>query len=117
MMEEHAREVLGLPPEWRFLELEVLGHGTPRVYLRIKGAVVPKVITKGPRKGKPNYKFREREAEIIFSVEEQDAWEAAWEKRTGLCRRCGDEGLLTPPRPAAPPMRCPCGRKPVEASP
>jgi hypothetical protein len=94
LIETHAREKAGMPPEWGWYHLERIGPngvwGT-----QIDGAIAPP-FRSGPRKGEPNWKQRDpaTERRVFITKPEHDAWLAAWELRTGKCSRCTGEGRL-----------------------
>lgn len=65
---DKVREAHGLPVGWQAWHLEVIGDR----HLKIEGGVYPGTFTKGPRKGRPNYRKPSPGTErmIVLSVEE-----------------------------------------------
>lgn len=93
---EHARELLGMPPEWDSYHLEAIGH-TPddsaTKLIRVTGAVAP-MKTRGKYKGLPNWDKRDPATDktAYFTPEEHDRWVQEWEKKTGKCSDCTGSG-------------------------
>ena len=92
MQVEEQRIAHGLPDGWRFFRVESLSHGKT-LYMLFTGAVAP-LCEKGNRKGKPDWKKRDKKTErqLIISLEDSKRWMAAWEQRTGLCSDCTGTG-------------------------
>lgn len=98
LLEMHARKLSGRPDAWRVWLWESLPkeakYGEARTHFQLTGSVPSTVLFKsGPRKGQPNPKFHTDVATVIISEAEYAAFEDAWEKETGLCKRCGDTGM------------------------
>ena len=95
LMIEHAKELLGMPPEWDGYEFEAIGRTVNQEtkLLRVKGAIAPP-ITKGERKGRPNWRKLDKstEREAFFTPAEHDEWCRKWEQKTGLCAECTGKG-------------------------
>lgn len=94
LFEEHARERAGMPPKWKVYRWACMPPGRPKpLYFECVGAVAPPYKS-GPRKGRENWKRRDPETErtVYITPAEQDAWEAAWSARTGLCLECTGKG-------------------------
>lgn len=122
LLEIHARKLLGRSEPWRLCRYETIGHDTPRPMFKLTGSVPSTVMFKsGPRKGQPNWKHATDEQTVYISEPEQRAFEAAWEKETGLCKRCGDTGEELERWSTAdgatyrPCTRCPRGARPAVA--
>ena len=100
---EHAREVLGAPPEWRMASIEVMRSEYLRVdhdmrpeeRIRITGAVVP-LLKRGAWKGRPNWRKvpKRKRDQVILRAEEHWAWCEEWEKRNSTCYWCLGAGRL-----------------------
>lgn len=101
LMTEHARELLGMPPEWQGHTFEAMGHtmnyetntlSNARLF-RVRGAVAP-LLTKGRCKGGRNWKKRDKETDktTYFTPEEHEQWLKQWEDKTGLCSKCQGSG-------------------------
>jgi len=93
LMEMHARERAGMGEDWTVFLYRWMPPGGPPIYLEMTGAVAPQYRT-GPRKGRTNYRRRDRATErtVYIRVEEHDAWLARWEGETGQCRGCAGVG-------------------------
>lgn len=94
LLTEHARELLGMPPEWDSYELEAIGtSGQPAKMIRVAGAVAP-LKTRGQDKGAPNWRKADPATDktAYFTPAEHEAWEAAWEQKTGKCAECVGTG-------------------------
>jgi hypothetical protein len=80
--EDIVRRKLKVPPEWQWYKVERID---PDATLMEGG--VPRLLTRGPRKGKPTWKGCKLERCIVTDVEvaaEQKSYEAT----TGSCHRC-----------------------------
>lgn len=88
LVERHS-----LPAGWRVSAWEVKNDRTPQEFIEVKGAVYPP-ITRGKRKGLPNYRKPEpgTEMRLSFTLEDITAWCAEWERETGLCSACEGTG-------------------------
>ena len=93
LIEEHARELVKAPPEWRVFCYEKVGESFG--VIRVTGAVAP-LFTSGKNAGKPNWRRRDKTTERIacFTRVEHYAWCDAWSKRTGKCAHCVGTGRL-----------------------
>lgn len=95
LLTEHARELLGMPPEWDSYEFEAIGAmpGHPPKLIRVAGAVAPPKVS-GKNKGEPNWRKRDPATDktAYFSPAEHEAWEATWEQKTGKCAECVGTG-------------------------
>ena len=49
-----------------------------------------RILTRGPRKGKPTWEGEVKE--VFINESEVKAAELAWEKETGKCQNCGGDG-------------------------
>lgn len=94
LLEEHARELSGHGPNWSFYALEAIrGPDRELIATKITGAVAP-AITRGPRKGQPNWRKLDRSTREVLYVTPaaHSAWCLLWEARTGKCRECAGDG-------------------------
>lgn len=95
LLTEHARELLGMPPEWNAYQFEAIGRTVNQEtkLIRVKGAIAPP-ITKGKRKGMPNWRELDKatEREAYFTPAEHDDWCLQWERKTGNCSKCLGKG-------------------------
>jgi hypothetical protein len=91
----HARESLGMPPEWEVYAMEcgpeerLIARQEP-LYYKVKGAVAP-FKTRGPNARKCRaWDKRDKATDKTFvcSPAEHEAWSQAWSERTGLCTEC-----------------------------
>jgi hypothetical protein len=91
-----AREVYAMPEGWAWFRLESVGpdHSRDLCVSMVTGAVCTAKYTKGPNKGSPNWKRRDRATEqtIAIPFRDLDAFCEAWERKTGLCASCGGSG-------------------------
>ncbi len=87
--EAHAREILGLPPEWQAYLWEVKGIG-----IYIEGAVPNGVFKRGKRKGHTNWKLRDKNTEAAITIpnDRHREWLRRWETDTGKCHHCKGTG-------------------------
>lgn len=101
LMAEHARELLGMPPEWNGYAFEAIGHTIDKKtktlsgakLLKVSGAVAPP-LTKGDYKGDPNWKKKDKATDktACFTPEEHEQWLKQWEEKTGKCSKCEGKG-------------------------
>jgi hypothetical protein len=88
----HARELLGMPEEWRWLRIETLSE-VPERHTLIFGAIPDGVVFKsGPRKGQLNLKRRHDERQVVITDSQHRAFCLRWEQKTGSCASCGGSG-------------------------
>lgn len=98
LLTEHARELLGMPPEWdayQFQTISTIGATSIKkaeLFIVI-GAVAP-VKTRGKHKGTPNWSKADPATKrtAYFTPAEHDVWTAEWERKTGKCAACYGEG-------------------------
>ena len=96
-MEEHARELLGMPPEWQAFRFEAKGPvNTPTddgKFICVTGAVTP-TVTQGKRRGCPNWRKRDKETEMTVTIPliKHREWERNWETTNNKCFRCQGHG-------------------------
>jgi hypothetical protein len=90
LIEILAREKSGQGPGWHVFQWENLGELKA---CRLTGVVAPP-LKSGKNKGEPNWKKKDKATErtVYVTDAERDAYEAAWEQRTGECSRCMGEG-------------------------
>lgn len=93
---ECAREIGKLPQDWQWFKLEAIGKYPKTQGVMVTGAISPVLIAKGPRKGEPNFKLRDRstEQQVFVSHEAIDARKAKYELETGVCHRCFGDGKV-----------------------
>jgi hypothetical protein len=96
LLTEHARELLGMPPEWNAYKYEAIGHTADQKeckLIRVDGAVAP-LKTRGKYKGHPHWDKLDKETEktAFFTPSEHDEWLRQWEQKTGKCARCVGRG-------------------------
>lgn len=93
---QFIRESNGLSDGWQWFSFKVLDHKGKEPkdwrYAQYEGAVYPHLITRGPRKGLPNYRKPEPGTERTCIVDDlqYQAWLVEWEARMNKC--CGCEG-------------------------
>lgn len=93
---EHARELLGMPQEWRWYRIQAIGYTQedPAIKLiRVTGAIAP-MKKRGKYKGLPNWKMCDRSTDktAYFTPTEHDRWVREWENKTGKCADCTGSG-------------------------
>ena len=95
LLTEHARELLGMPPEWDAYRFEAIGLTStqPTKVFCVEGAVAP-LKTRGKYKGNPNWAKRDRATvrTAYFTPDEHDTWKSGWELKTGKCAECTGSG-------------------------
>jgi hypothetical protein len=84
----------GVPEGWRWYSLNAVGESRTQGGVLITGAVCTETITRGLRKGEPNWKKRDRatERELFATFSQLDAVRDQWERDTGKCASCGGDG-------------------------
>ena len=84
-LEQHVKELFGLPDEWQAFRWEVKPYG-----IELEGAVPNGVYQKGKYKGAVNWKLVPKEQRMVFTITDamHDTWLAGWEARTGRCYVC-----------------------------
>ena len=97
MLSEHAKEMLGMPPDWEAYQFEAIG-GTfdqPAKLLKVTGAVAP-AKTRGKYKGRPNWKKLDKATEktVFITPAEHAEWLRQWEAKTGICANCTGTGQV-----------------------
>jgi RecJ-like exonuclease len=57
--------------------------------------VVTPLVSKGPNKGRPNWRKMDQATErvVIITVAEHEAWKLEWERKTGNCAECVGTGI------------------------
>ena len=84
-----CRELLGLPEweasSWRAVEPDSL---------MLEGGVYERRITRGPRKGSPDWKSAvpRTKRTIVLSRAMREDFARKWEEATGFCSECGGDG-------------------------
>lgn len=92
---QHAIELLGLPADWQNYSWSLVGPPKAWVGIEVKGGVYRHKITRGPRKGFPDFKKPEPGSEITLTlgILQHEAWRLQWEVETGLCHGCQGRGI------------------------
>ena len=96
LLTEHAKDLLGMPPEWDAYEFEAIvrtADNSAAKLIRVVGAVAPPK-TRGKYKGLPNWDKRDPATEktAYFTPEEHEEWTRQWEQKTGKCAECLGRG-------------------------
>jgi hypothetical protein len=97
IVETHAREKAGMPPEWqvwRFKWLPDQPHPDIQCYMELAGAIAPE-FKSGPRKGRTNWKAKDPATirVVVITKAEHGAWLVEWERKTGKCAECVGIGV------------------------
>ena len=93
IIEDRLREENQLPPAFAFWKWECFPKRHETIYVEFNGGECP-LITRGKRKGKPNYRKSTNEKTFIVTVEQGKKWEADYEHRTGRCCACLGEAKV-----------------------
>jgi len=89
LFEEHAREKLGKPPEWRAFRYECLpANSWKTTHVAITGEICLNKANGAPQWNCP----LDEPEQVIISLEEHDKWTDEWAKTTGKCPRCCGSG-------------------------
>lgn len=94
LLELHAIEKYALPENWSSYRYECFPKTCGEtLYYQLTGMVAPPK-TKGPNKGRPNWKNGDRNTKFvcIIPVSEHEQWLKTWELKTGKCSGCEGTG-------------------------
>jgi hypothetical protein len=85
LLDEHARELAKMPPEWIVYAWRHIDDNTTEV----KGVIAP-LKTVGKNKGLHNWGAADKATDrtVYVTTLEHDAFRAAWEDKTGHCAEC-----------------------------
>lgn len=88
--EQCAKERFGLPKDWQWFRSALLGAHPHYIGIELTGGVFPVKVTRGKRKGLPNFRkpVPGSLATVALSNEQIDEWTGRWELETGLCADC-----------------------------
>ena len=95
---EHAKEVNGLPANWKVFHYKCLpnveGRHTKTTHYQLTGAVCDAVYQSGRHKGRTNWAKKDKStlATVIIGVAEHEAFLLRWEAKTGKCHKCYGTG-------------------------
>ncbi|WP_022684513.1 hypothetical protein [Sphingobium bisphenolivorans] len=95
---EYMKERFSLHPDWEWHSFKVIDHKGKRLedweFSSYEGGVFPNLITRGPRKGRKNYRkpMPGTEGTYVVGDREFKAWLPTWEARTGKCSVCQGTG-------------------------
>lgn len=93
IIEERLRREHSLPEAFYFYRYAWQpAYGEP-IYCEFEGAECP-VFTRGPKKGKPNYRKKVNVRMFAVTVAQAGDWEDEWEAETGKCSNCLGEGRV-----------------------
>ena len=98
LYEEHARELVSMPKEWRICVIKALRGSVvdaPTGITQVDGVVCPD-ITRGKNKGLPNWAKRDKSTEraVYITDTQHAAWCKAWSEKTGKCVECVGRGQI-----------------------
>jgi len=85
IVENNLRQLHGLGDDWHVCKWNVLGN--PGIGVEFTFWQCP-LVTKGPNKGKPNWRKKTDERIVSVSQDGGDKWTAEYETETGLCNEC-----------------------------
>lgn len=89
--EQHAKELLGAPREWQWSMMRREGDWPNCWGVTIEGGVCPPK-TRGPNKGRPNWRKATHKRVITLTDEMHRAWLRAWEAAERKCWVCWGTG-------------------------
>lgn len=95
LLENHAREKVGMPQDWQVWSYEVLDHESDDSTMKITGAIAP-IVTRGKRKGLKNWRKKDKATirNAYIRESEHDEWLSVWESKTGNCHKCQGTGEM-----------------------
>lgn len=94
LLEECAREKVGMGEDWMAYKMECLPHHPqPTELVIVIGAVVP-LKTTGKHVGKPNWSKMDKSTvrTAYIALKDHADWVAQWEEKTGKCSACKGSG-------------------------
>lgn len=89
--EQHARELLGVPREWRWSVMKREGKHPDYWGVTLEGGVYPPK-TRGKYKGQPNFRAGTHLRKITITDAMHHAWLREWEASEGKCSTCWGTG-------------------------
>ena len=97
--EQFAREQMDLPSEWQVYLWEAIGWRTGSGKSQgalLTGAVPDRLITRGKRKGQPNWRKLKPGTKATVAVLDDafDVWLLGWERATDACYKCAGSGRV-----------------------
>lgn len=87
IIEARLRKDNALPASFQFYHWKMMPEYGDPMYCEFEGADVP-LLTRGPRKGQPNYGKKTGVRKFAVGVQAAKDWEAQWSAETGKCIRC-----------------------------
>ena len=92
-IEERLRAEHDLPSDFYFWQWECFPKppAIKCLYVQFTGSRCP-LVTRGKRKGKPNYRKGTDKQIFVVSTSEAETWESEYEQNTGNCRQCRGDG-------------------------
>ncbi len=93
LLEEQARELANMGPDWTAYHWSIGPGGGVRLYVEVRGGVAP-LKTRGPNKGRPNWKKEDKTKSrtVFIPIADYEKWATAWEDCTGKCQQCNGDG-------------------------
>ena len=89
IVENKLRQIHGLGDGWHVCKWEALGR--PPIGTQFTFWKCP-LVTRGERKGKPNWRKKTDERIVSVTMFDGDRWTAEYETETGLCNNCMGTG-------------------------
>ena len=94
--EAFCKERYATPDDWQIYRWSACGRerNAPGAYIEVEGAVFKTIITKGKRKGRPDYKKPEPNSTAKFAIliTDLDQFQIEWSAKTGKCANCYGTG-------------------------
>lgn len=91
-IEERLAADHNLPAGFIFFKWECFPQPGPTLYVEFSGGLCP-LLTRGKRKGRPNYRKATERQTFVVSVAHSELWESEYEEKTGKCRQCRGKGM------------------------
>lgn len=91
IVEQRLRREHGLPSDFHFFRYEMMPKYGPPIYCELEGGVCG-MVTRGPRKGKPNYSKATGKRLFAVTIQQAAQWEQEWVQETGGCPHCVAKG-------------------------
>lgn len=91
IVEARLRREHGLPANFHFFRYEMLPKYGKPIYCELEGGVCG-LVSRGPRKGRPNYAKAIDKRMFAVTPSQAEQWELEWVQETGGCANCMAKG-------------------------